>query len=98
MPSMSLTNKFNVYLKFLSSQQDSHGFIVASGCDSLLFSSLIGCVKGVDVDIDSARVGDIWFRHPINYSGCTCDGYMRSVWQRTKDCLKLAWSQKSMTG
>ena len=49
-----LEDKFKLYLKSLPLLQDKYGFIYSEECDSLLFTSLVGCVPGVAVYIDAA--------------------------------------------
>ena len=58
--------KHLLYLNLLKSQQDDHGFIESHECDSLLFTCLVGCVEGVEVNI-TAAMGEEgqWFRRPI---------------------------------
>lgn len=57
---MLLVNKIRLYQRLL--KQDEDGFIESHECDSLLFSSLVGCVPGIKVDIDKAFNGQTWER------------------------------------
>lgn len=83
---MDLKEKFNLYVNFVKTAQDQHGFIMADKCDSLLFSGLIGCVPEIDVNIDAAHNSDgMWWRRPIDLSPC----YTSTLtW---KDRFSLAW-------
>lgn len=57
---MKLKDKITLYKRLL--KQDQDGFVESQECDSLLFSSLVGCVPGVKVDIDKAFNGYTWER------------------------------------
>lgn len=67
----ALQDKHNKYLELIKSAQDCHGFIQSDECDSLLFSGLVGCVPGVEVDIDAAfdKTDQQWKRRPKE---CPC--------------------------
>jgi len=64
----SLEQKVQTYLKLLPMVQDKYGFIYSDDCDSLLFTSLIGCVPGVSLHIDAARSAksSMWERRPCD--------------------------------
>jgi hypothetical protein len=84
-------NKFNLYLELIKSQQDANGFIESHECDSLLFSSLVGCVPGVKVNIDAAMgAPGQWFRRPLALGECYSCGKSKSTISRDM-LLGLAW-------
>lgn len=87
---MSLESKFQTYLDLIKTRQDANGFIESDTCDSLLFSSLIGCVQGVNVNIDAAWGRPLkgwWLRRPPACGTCVSEGFDRTFWQRVKDGL-----------
>lgn len=59
--------RFHTYLGLLPTVQDPHGFVDSDECDSLLFSSLLGCVPGARVNIDAAFDGKLWQRRPCEH-------------------------------
>lgn len=64
----TLDIKANFYVKSFPITQDKDGFIFSDECDSLLFSSLVGCIPGIKVDIDKAfdeKTG-MWQRRPCS--------------------------------
>jgi len=65
---MSLEQKYNFYLEQLKTVQDSSGFIYSDECDSLLFSSLVGCIPGVNFDAWAAfdKSTNMWQRRPCS--------------------------------
>lgn len=71
---MSLESKVALYLELLPQTQDPAGFIESQECDSLLFSGLLGCVPGVQLDIRKAFnwTDGTWHRRPLGLKPC-CD-------------------------
>lgn len=68
---IKLLLKFKVYKDLVKVEQDPHGFIESSHCDSLLFSGLLGCVPGIKVDINAAQdVDGKWLRRPKDLPPC----------------------------
>lgn len=63
-----LDQKNLTYLSLIKKQQDSDGFIESQECDSLLFSGLVGCVPGIQVNIEAAydRASGQWHRRPCS--------------------------------
>lgn len=61
----NLEGKYQKYLQLIKTVQDPWGFIESHECDSLLFSSLIGCVPDVRLDIKAAFDGERWHRRPL---------------------------------
>jgi hypothetical protein len=71
---IDLDEKFELYKELAKAQQDVYGFIESHECDSLLFSSLLGCVQGMEVSIDAAKDNARrWHRRPAG-------------WRKTKQC------------
>lgn len=63
--------KYATYLGLLHTVRDKHGFIEYDQCDSLLFTSLLGCLPEVKVDILAARDNHgAWYRRPLEYPSC----------------------------
>lgn len=60
--------KYNLYLNLIKQTQDESGFIMATHCDAVLFSGLVGCVPGVKVDLDKAfdKATGQWHRRPCD--------------------------------
>ncbi|MFA5999970.1 MAG: hypothetical protein WC783_03270, partial [Candidatus Paceibacterota bacterium] len=59
--------KYDKYISLIKEAQDNHGFIESQKCDSLIFTSLVGCLPEVNVDIKAAfdsKTGT-WQRRPI---------------------------------
>lgn len=88
-------SKFDTYLSLLPTQQDHFGFIHADTCDSLLFSCLLGCVPGVEVDIWAAYAlltTKQWYRRPLSprYPECLECGGSNSTLSRDM-VLGLLW-------
>lgn len=84
-------SKYDLYLELIKSKQDASGFIESRECDSLLFSSLIGCVPGVRVNIDAAmKKPGQWLRRPAVYPECFACGRSKSSISRDM-LLGLAW-------
>jgi hypothetical protein len=56
------------YLTLIKSQQDADGFIESQECDSILFSGLVGCIPGVQVNLDAAfdTASGQWHRRPCS--------------------------------
>lgn len=82
--------KYDKYKQLIKAEQDSHGFIESNKCDSLLFSGLVGCVPGVEVDVEAAYdpKTSTWKRRPIENS-CFPEGSKSSI---SRDMLLgLAW-------
>lgn len=67
---MTLEAKFNLYRTLIKEQQDEHGFLPSFGCDSLLFSCLVGCVPGINVNVWAAFDGEKWHRRPVSQGCC----------------------------
>lgn len=90
--------KFDTYKRLL--RQDEYGFIDSDHCDSLLFSGLVGCVQGVNVEIEMARDSSgLWHRRPLAWTmnrGCCGEGAARTVWQRLKDAWAVRWDKTKM--
>ena len=80
-----------MYEKLIKSMQDECGFIHTDESDSLLFSSLLGCVPGFDVYIDACLAFDgRWLRKPTYYSEPYAAGESKSSISRDM-LLGLAW-------
>ena len=82
--------KYDRYKQLITTAQDKHGFIESNKCDSLLFSGLVGCVPGVNVDIMAAfdPESKTWRRRPIENS-CWPNGSKSTI---SRDMLVgLAW-------
>lgn len=64
----ALSRKHENYLSWIKAVQDRDGFIESSECDSLLFSGLVGCVPGIQIDLDKAfdRASGQWHRRPCD--------------------------------
>lgn len=60
--------KYKLYIELIKTVQNEAGFIEFSHCDSIGFSSLIGCVPDVKVNIDAAfdKVSGQWHRRPCD--------------------------------
>lgn len=88
---MQLIDKFDRYLALFKQKQDDSGFILTDKCDSLLFSCLAGCVQGVDIKVDVARIDEgTWLRRPMFYLECYECGDSKSTISRDQ-LLGLAW-------
>lgn len=65
----NLEEKSKKYLELLPKTQDKYGFIDSQHCDSLMFTSLVGCLPEVNnIDIDAAfdyKTG-MWHRRPTD--------------------------------
>ncbi len=87
-----MLTKFELYIKELNKVADNNGFVYTEECDSLLFSALIGCVPGVEVDVGAAMDSKgQWFRRPINgYPECLSCGGSKSTISRDM-FIGLAW-------
>lgn len=85
---MGLKEKVKTYERLIESSRDKYGFIEWEHCDSLLFTSLLGCVPSQRPSIYRARAGQQWFRRPVIYRSCLSDGWDRTTWERIKECLK----------
>jgi len=64
-----LKQKYELYKELNNSVQDTNGFILFEHCDSLLFSSLLGISKQVNVEAAKNSNGQ-WFRRPLTYPEC----------------------------
>lgn len=86
-----LEDKYKFYISQLGYVTDRFGFVYSNECDSLLFSSLVGCVPGTAVFIDSAfdtKTGQ-WHRRPLHLPACYPDHSKSSI---SRDMLiGLAW-------
>lgn len=57
--------KLDLYQQLIKNQQDQDGFIETNHCDSLLYSSWVGCT-GTSINIKAAQDSDkFWHRRPI---------------------------------
>ncbi len=86
-----MEDKFKLYLKEVPLTQDRYGFIYSDECDSLLFTSLVGCVPGTAVYIEAAfdKRDQQWKRRPIAMPACYPDHSKSSI---SRDMLiGLAW-------
>lgn len=90
---LDINEKFKLYRELIKGQQQAEiGFIEFVECDSLLFSSLIGCIPGIEVDIGAAfeeKTGR-WLRKPKWFGLCynpDLEPNKRPFWYRAK----LAW-------
>lgn len=63
-------NKYDRYIELMKAEQDSHGFIQSSHCDSTLFSGLIGCLPEVNVDLTAAFIDGFWHRRSNIHKPC----------------------------
>src|SRR5687768_2231383 len=89
---ISREQKFNLYLKNL--KQDKYGFVESDRCDSLLFTSLTGCVPQVEVNIGAAFDGELWHRRPVDKPcfDCNTGENLGSKSSISRDMLMgLAW-------
>lgn len=96
---MTVDTKFQAYIKLIKGVQDKDGFIESETCDALLFSALVGCVQGVDVNIDAAAAfggpqDGLWLRRPFTCGTCLSDGWSRTLWQRIKGCAAAVLSMR----
>lgn len=93
-PAYQLFKKFNKYLDLLPEVQDTHGFIDSKHCDSLGFTSLLGCVPAVNPNIQAAQdpITRLWHRRDYRLP-CFCDGKdLGSKSTISKDMLlSLSW-------
>lgn len=66
---MNLESKYYRYVELLKTVQDNNGFIDTHECDSLLFTSLVGSLPEVRVNIDAAfdSLSGLWHRRPIDF-------------------------------
>lgn len=96
----TLTDKRDLYLRLLPTQQDQYGFIYTDTCDSLLFSCLTGCVPGVDFLPNTAYnlISRQWFRRPYIYPECLQCGGATSTISRDMilGLLWYAWTNKDL--
>lgn len=86
---MNLQEKYNLYLKLVKTQQKEAGFIYVDECDSLLFSGLVGCVSGIEVNVDAAHDPDTlqWLRRPRTLTPCYDCSQPWSFWSRLKEIV-----------
>lgn len=74
-PTEALRERYSEYSTLILTQRDEHGFIYASDCDSLLFSSLTGSIIG-PIDIGSAEQKPgkfVRLSNPDNIGKCNSD-------------------------
>lgn len=79
---MNLQEKHDLYVRLIPMVQDVDGFVMTDGCDSLLFSALIGCVPGVKFDPYAAFDLETyqWYRRPRQYPECLeCGGAASTI-------------------
>ena len=90
-----MLTKYNNYIKWIKKHQDKDGFILSSHCDATLFSGLIGCVPGIEVNITAAHdpYTDMWHRRPITLSAC-CELESWSLFERIGQILKAKTTDK----
>ncbi len=95
---MNLQEKFNLYLKLVKTQQKEAGFIYVDECDSLLFSGLIGCIPGIQVNVDAAHDPDTlqWLRRPRTLPPCYDCSQPWSFWSRIKE-IALTLTKKDLS-
>lgn len=76
-----MDEKFKTYLKEVPLVQDRYGFIYSEECDSLLFTSLLGCVPGTAVYIEAAfdKRDQQWKRRPVALPACYPDHSKSSI-------------------
>ena len=87
---LTLKTKYNKYLELLPQIQDEFGFVESQECDSLLFTSLLGCIPEVKINIDAAfdaKTG-MWQRRPTN---CPCYPEHSASTISRDQLLGLAW-------
>jgi hypothetical protein len=88
----SLTEKFNLYRTLAKGHQDDFGFVYTDECDSLLWSSLLGCIPGMRVDLRAALRSPQgpFLRRPVTYPECYGCGGSKSTISRDM-LLGVAW-------
>lgn len=99
---INLSAKVKLYKELIKKQQDPFaGFIEHKHCDSLLFSGLVGCVPGVEVDITRAQeTPGRWLRKPDYLGSCynpELPHNQLSFWQRFKLAYKGYKNTKDFT-
>lgn len=85
-----LQRKYYTYLGLVKTAQDQDGFVEGNECDSLLFTSLVGSIPSISVDIDKAfnSKDGTWHRRQITKS-CFPDNSKSTI---SRDMLLgLAW-------
>lgn len=92
-----LQNKFDKYLTLLSTVQDRHGFIESRECDSIMFTSLLGCLPEVNnINIYAAfdKSTGMWHRRPTERPCFDCEAKTEQGSKSTisRDMLlSIAW-------
>jgi hypothetical protein len=84
-------SKYNTYINLLKTRQDKYGFIETDTCDSLGFTSLLGCVPETNISITAAFDSNtgMWHRRPLNYPECCPESSASTI---SKDMfVMLAW-------
>jgi len=85
-----LHKKSAIYSQLIESVQCNYGFIEHKHCDSLMFTSLLGCLPDMVIDIDAAfdKNTGMWHRRPLE---CPCyPKHSKSTISRDA-LLSLAW-------
>jgi len=68
---MNIDYKYTLYNVLIKNKQDKDGFIESHECDSLLFSGLVGCIPGIEINIKAALdQRGRWHRRPISLAPC----------------------------